>query len=203
MPPVRRSKRRSAPSSGLARGRTTLVFGSARLGKTLPGMFAGLSQHSILRGSVRRVRGSAARGGRYRKDQRGGAFPGSRLLGGRPSGVRTGSARVALEAKERLEEAKRRRDFAGLTADLIAARAQLTRQEPRARRTTKRGEVAGAGRPGRDWDLRLARPHLARGDQILAIPTLVRKLPERVREIIGDLSATEKVPIGLDLRPRA
>ena len=45
-------------------------------------------------------------------------------------------------------------------------------------------------------------PQLARGDQILAIPTLVRKLPVPVRKIIGDLSATEKVLIGLDLRMR-
>ncbi len=44
-------------------------------------------------------------------------------------------------------------------------------------------------------------PKLARGDQILAIPTLVRKLPEPVRKIIGDLSDTERVLIGLDLRP--
>ena len=48
----------------------------------------------------------------------------------------------------------------------------------------------------------LENPHLARGDQILAIPTLVRKLPEPVRKIIGDLSNTERVLIGLDLLPR-
>jgi circadian clock protein KaiB len=46
-------------------------------------------------------------------------------------------------------------------------------------------------------------PELARGDQILAIPTLVRKLPEPVRKIIGDLSNTERVLVGLDLRPHA
>src|SRR5436305_15325676 len=44
-------------------------------------------------------------------------------------------------------------------------------------------------------------PQLARGDQILAIPTLVRKLPEPVRKIIGDLSNTERVLVGLDLVP--
>lgn len=48
----------------------------------------------------------------------------------------------------------------------------------------------------------LKNPQLARGDQILAIPTLVRKPPEPVRKIIGDLSDTERVLIGLDLRPR-
>jgi circadian clock protein KaiB len=45
-------------------------------------------------------------------------------------------------------------------------------------------------------------PQLARGDQILAIPTLVRKLPEPIRKIIGDLSNTERVLVGLDLRER-
>jgi circadian clock protein KaiB len=48
----------------------------------------------------------------------------------------------------------------------------------------------------------LENPKLAQGDQILAIPTLVRKLPEPVRKIIGDLSNTERVLVGLDLRER-
>ena len=47
----------------------------------------------------------------------------------------------------------------------------------------------------------LEHPQLAKGDQILAIPTLVRKLPEPVRMIIGDLSNTERVLVGLDLKP--
>jgi circadian clock protein KaiB len=47
----------------------------------------------------------------------------------------------------------------------------------------------------------LKSPHLAKGDQIVALPTLVRKLPEPVRKIIGDLSNREKVLIGLDLQP--
>ncbi len=47
----------------------------------------------------------------------------------------------------------------------------------------------------------LKNPTLAKGDQILAIPTLVRKLPEPVRKIIGDLSNTERVLVGLNLRP--
>lgn len=45
-------------------------------------------------------------------------------------------------------------------------------------------------------------PQLAKGDQILALPTLVRKLPHPVRKIIGDLSNTERVLVGLDLKPR-
>lgn len=48
----------------------------------------------------------------------------------------------------------------------------------------------------------LKKPRLAKDDQILAIPTLVRRLPPPVRRIIGDLSETERVLVGLDLRPR-
>jgi len=47
----------------------------------------------------------------------------------------------------------------------------------------------------------LVQPQLAEGDQILAIPTLVRKVPEPIRKIIGDLSNEEKVLVGLDIRP--
>jgi circadian clock protein KaiB len=49
----------------------------------------------------------------------------------------------------------------------------------------------------------LKNPTLARGDQILAVPTLVREMPLPVRKILGDLSNTERVLIGLDLAPRA
>jgi circadian clock protein KaiB len=48
----------------------------------------------------------------------------------------------------------------------------------------------------------MVNPTLARGDQILAIPTLVRKLPEPIRKIIGDLSNTERVLVGLDIQPQ-
>ncbi len=48
----------------------------------------------------------------------------------------------------------------------------------------------------------LKNPQLAEGDQILAIPTLVRKLPPPIRKIIGDLSNTERVLVGLDIQPR-
>ncbi len=47
----------------------------------------------------------------------------------------------------------------------------------------------------------LKNPQLARGDQILALPTLVRKLPPPVKKIIGDLANRERVLVGLDLRP--
>jgi len=45
-------------------------------------------------------------------------------------------------------------------------------------------------------------PQLAEGDQILAIPTVVRKVPEPIRKVIGDLSNEERVIVGLDLRPQ-
>lgn len=47
----------------------------------------------------------------------------------------------------------------------------------------------------------LERPQLAEGDQILAIPTLVRKVPEPIRKIIGDLSNEERVLVGLNIIP--
>jgi circadian clock protein KaiB len=47
----------------------------------------------------------------------------------------------------------------------------------------------------------LERPQLARGDEIVAIPTLVRKLPEPITKLIGDLSNTERVLVGLQLIP--
>jgi circadian clock protein KaiB len=48
----------------------------------------------------------------------------------------------------------------------------------------------------------LVSPALARGDEIIAVPTLVRKLPEPIRKIIGDLSDTDRVLVGLQLRPQ-
>ena len=49
----------------------------------------------------------------------------------------------------------------------------------------------------------LENPRLAKDDQIVAIPTLVRKLPEPLRKIIGNLSDTERMFVGLDLKPRS
>ncbi len=48
----------------------------------------------------------------------------------------------------------------------------------------------------------LVHPQLAKGDQIVAIPTLVRKLPQPIRKVIGDLSNVERTLVGLQLRPR-
>jgi circadian clock protein KaiB len=47
----------------------------------------------------------------------------------------------------------------------------------------------------------LKNPQLAKGDQIIAVPTLVRKLPKPLKKIIGDLANTERVLVGLDIRP--
>lgn len=47
----------------------------------------------------------------------------------------------------------------------------------------------------------LEQPQLAKGDQILAIPTVVRRLPQPIRKIIGDLSNVERVFVGLDIKP--
>jgi circadian clock protein KaiB len=48
----------------------------------------------------------------------------------------------------------------------------------------------------------LEKPQLARGEEIVAIPTLVRRLPEPIRKIVGDLSNVDKTLVGLQLRPR-
>ena len=48
----------------------------------------------------------------------------------------------------------------------------------------------------------LEQPQLAEGDQIIAIPTLVKALPEPIRKVIGDLSNTEKTLVGLQLKPK-
>ena len=49
----------------------------------------------------------------------------------------------------------------------------------------------------------LVQPQLAKGDQIVAIPTLVRKLPQPIRKVIGDLSNVDRTLVGLQLRPAA
>jgi circadian clock protein KaiB len=82
---------------------------------------------------------------------------------------------------------------AGRTAKSVAALQNLTRLCEEHLRGKYRLEIV---------DL-LEHPQLAKGDQILAVPTLVRRLPEPIKKIIGDLSDTERVLVGLDLRPRA
>jgi circadian clock protein KaiB len=80
---------------------------------------------------------------------------------------------------------------AGTTARSIAAAENLRRLCEEHLRGKYRIEVV---------DL-LAHPQLAKGDQIVAIPTLVRKIPQPIRKVIGDLSNEERTLVGLQLRP--
>jgi circadian clock protein KaiB len=80
---------------------------------------------------------------------------------------------------------------AGQTAKSVAALANLR----------KYCEQHLAGRYRLEVVDLLVNPQLAEGDQILAIPTLVRKVPVPIRKIIGDLSNEERVLVGLDIRP--
>ena len=79
---------------------------------------------------------------------------------------------------------------AGATAKSVAALANLRRL----------CETHLAGRYEIEVVDLLVNPKLAAGDQILAVPTLVRKFPEPIRKIIGDLSDEERVLVGLDVR---
>jgi circadian clock protein KaiB len=101
-------------------------------------------------------------------------------------------------ARKRRRATTSRRDFyilrlyiAGQTPNSIAAIANLKRICEDKLRGKYRIEVV---------DL-LKKPQLAKGDQIIAIPTLVRRLPPPVKKIIGNLSKTESVIVGLDLQP--
>lgn len=80
---------------------------------------------------------------------------------------------------------------AGQTAKSLAALANLKRV----------CETHLAGRYQIEIVDLLVNPRLAAGDQILAVPTLVRKVPEPIRKIIGDLSNEDRVLVGLDVRP--
>ena len=82
--------------------------------------------------------------------------------------------------------------IAGQTAKSSAALENLTRV----------CETHLAGRYSIEVVDLLVNPRLAAGDQILAVPTLVRKFPEPFRKIIGDLSNEERVLVGLDVQPR-
>ena len=95
------------------------------------------------------------------------------------------------DASQRAEIAELRLYIAGQTPRSVTAFANLNR-------------LCEEHLPGRYKieviDL-IQHPQLAAGDQIVAIPTLVRKLPEPLRRIVGDLSNTERALVGLQLRP--
>jgi circadian clock protein KaiB len=93
-----------------------------------------------------------------------------------------------------------------MTSDLFELRLYVAGQTPKAIRAfTNLRRICEEHLEGRYSieviDL-LKDPQLGRGDQILAVPTLVRRLPEPIKKIIGVLSNTERVLVGLDLRPR-
>ena len=98
---------------------------------------------------------------------------------------------VTVQQSEKQERWELRLYVAGQTSKSIAAFANLK----------KICEEHLAGQYSIEVIDLLENPKLARGDQILAIPTLVRKLPQPMKKIIGDLSDTERVLVGLDLRP--
>jgi circadian clock protein KaiB len=104
-----------------------------------------------------------------------------------------GSASATLARKKPAKLWQLRLYVAGPTAKALTAFANLK----------KICESHLKGRYSIDVIDLLKHPQLSQGDQILAIPTLVRRLPEPVRQIIGDLSDTERVLVGLDLRPAA
>ena len=111
---------------------------------------------------------------------------------------KAGARRAAAKRKSR--SAKRADDFydlrlyvAGETSRSLAALANLRRICDEHLKGRFRIQVI---------DL-LKKPQLAKGDQILALPTLVRRLPEPIRKLVGDLSDTERALVGLDLRPRS
>jgi circadian clock protein KaiB len=100
--------------------------------------------------------------------------------------------RVTLSKAQKLENYVLRLYVAGETPKSTAAVANLK----------KICEEYLAGRYKLQVVDLLENPKLAGGDQILAVPTLVRELPSPIRKVIGDLSNTERVLIGLDLQPR-
>ena len=105
-----------------------------------------------------------------------------------PAAPRPLSESVAMEGPDVWEL---RLYVAGKTAKSLAALENLTRICERELPGKYRIEIV---------DL-LESPQLASGDQILAVPTLVRRLPPPIKKIIGDLSNSERVLVGLDLRP--
>ena len=112
-----------------------------------------------------------------------------------PAKARAGAAGLAEKAlheeQPEIAEWQLRLYIAGQTAKSMAALENLKRV----------CETHLAGRYSIEVVDLLVNPRLAAGDQILAVPTLVRKFPEPIRKIIGDLSDEERVLVGLDVQP--
>src|SRR6185437_458335 len=117
----------------------------------------------------------------------------SKSGGTRPRGSRNGSGATKPAAKraDKPMEWELRLYVAGNTPNSIAAFSNLQQICEKHMGGRYRIEIV---------DL-FENPQLARGDQIIAVPTLVRRLPTPIKKIIGDLSNTERVLVGLDLKP--
>jgi circadian clock protein KaiB len=100
-------------------------------------------------------------------------------------------AKTSIPSQEAQTEYQLRLYVAGQTAKSIAAFANLNRI----------CETHLSGRYKIEVIDLLVNPKLAAGDQILAVPTLVRQLPEPIKKIIGDLSNEDRVLVGLDVQP--
>jgi circadian clock protein KaiB len=108
-----------------------------------------------------------------------------------PKREANGSAKLAARRKADAAKLILRLYIAGQTPKSLAALENLKRFAEEHLSTEYKIEII---------DL-LKDPKLAQGDQILAVPTLVRNIPKPIRKIIGDLSNTERVLVGLDLQP--
>lgn len=91
------------------------------------------------------------------------------------------------------------------TAERYVLRLYVTGMTPRSTRAVENVRTICEKHLHGRYDLEVIdiyqQPTLAKGEQIIAAPTLVKKLPLPLRRIIGDLSSTERVLVGLDLRP--
>jgi len=108
--------------------------------------------------------------------------------------------RMARTIADRLEAAGRRP-----TAERYVLRLYVTGMTPRSTRAVENVRTICEEHLHGRYDLEVIdiyqQPTLAKGEQIIAAPTLVKKLPLPLRRVIGDLSSTERVLVGLDLRP--
>jgi len=107
---------------------------------------------------------------------------------------------MARTIADRLEAAGRRP-----TAERYVLRLYVTGMTPRSTRAVENVRTICEEHLHGRYDLEVIdiyqQPTLAKGEQIIAAPTLVKKLPLPLRRVIGDLSSTERVLVGLDLRP--
>ena len=108
--------------------------------------------------------------------------------------------RVSRTIADRLETAGRKP-----TAERYVLRLYVAGMTPRSTRAVENVRTICEKHLHGRYDLEVIdiyqQPTLAKGEQIIAAPTLVKKLPLPLRRVIGDLSSTERVLVGLDLRP--